>query len=202
MTHVPTARRGKRPGRRRGARVRRCGGGHDRAAGRAPQCAGSVVPVYSWHTAPLCANRRPRTWFSPRMDERSENIFLVGPMGAGKTTVGRQLAKTLGKEFIDCDNALEDRTGAPSRSSSSSRARRLPQARTHGARRAHAGADIVLATGGGAVLDRGEPRRGCAAAASRSISRRPSICWSSAPRATAPGRCCPRRRIRAHDMQS
>ncbi|MCK5363650.1 MAG: (d)CMP kinase, partial [Gammaproteobacteria bacterium] len=31
------------------------------------------------------------------------NIFLVGPMGAGKSTVGRQLAKTLNMEFVDCD---------------------------------------------------------------------------------------------------
>jgi len=39
------------------------------------------------------------------------NIFLVGPMGAGKSTVGRQLAKTLNMEFVDCDREIEDRTG-------------------------------------------------------------------------------------------
>ena len=33
-------------------------------------------------------------------------------MGAGKSTVGRHLAKALGKEFIDCDHALEEHTGA------------------------------------------------------------------------------------------
>ncbi|MFT5391513.1 MAG: shikimate kinase [Gammaproteobacteria bacterium] len=41
-----------------------------------------------------------------------ENIYLVGPMGAGKSTIGRQLAKQLRKEFVDCDHELEQRTGA------------------------------------------------------------------------------------------
>ena len=41
-----------------------------------------------------------------------ENIYLVGPMGAGKSTIGRQLAKQLRKEFVDCDHELEKRTGA------------------------------------------------------------------------------------------
>ena len=41
-----------------------------------------------------------------------ENIFLIGLMGAGKSTVGKQLAKGLRKEFVDCDSELERRTGA------------------------------------------------------------------------------------------
>ena len=41
----------------------------------------------------------------------AENIFLVGPMGSGKTAVGRQLAALLGLEFIDCDAEIEARTG-------------------------------------------------------------------------------------------
>jgi shikimate kinase len=41
----------------------------------------------------------------------AENIFLVGPMGSGKTAVGRQLAARLGLEFIDCDAEIEARTG-------------------------------------------------------------------------------------------
>lgn len=40
------------------------------------------------------------------------NIFLVGPMGAGKSTIGRQLAQLLNMEFIDSDNEIEQRAGA------------------------------------------------------------------------------------------
>lgn len=39
------------------------------------------------------------------------NLFLVGPMGAGKTTVGRHLARELGLEFLDTDAEIERRTG-------------------------------------------------------------------------------------------
>lgn len=41
----------------------------------------------------------------------SENLFLVGLMGAGKTTVGKLLAKHLHKQFIDSDHEIEKRTG-------------------------------------------------------------------------------------------
>ena len=40
------------------------------------------------------------------------NIFLVGPMGAGKSTIGRQLAQQLNMEFVDSDHEIERRTGA------------------------------------------------------------------------------------------
>ena len=41
----------------------------------------------------------------------SQNIFLVGMMGAGKTTIGRQLARRLGRRFVDCDHEIEERCG-------------------------------------------------------------------------------------------
>ena len=41
----------------------------------------------------------------------SGSFFLVGPMGAGKSTIGRQLARNLGLEFIDSDREIETRTG-------------------------------------------------------------------------------------------
>ena len=41
------------------------------------------------------------------------NIFLVGMMGAGKTTVGRALATRMKREFIDTDRVLVERTGVP-----------------------------------------------------------------------------------------
>lgn len=40
------------------------------------------------------------------------NIFLIGPMGAGKSTIGRQLAQQLNMEFFDSDQEIERRTGA------------------------------------------------------------------------------------------
>ncbi|AAM68063.1 shikimate kinase AroK [Buchnera aphidicola] len=40
------------------------------------------------------------------------NIFLIGPMGAGKSTIGRQLSQQLNMEFFDSDQEIEKRTGA------------------------------------------------------------------------------------------
>ena len=41
----------------------------------------------------------------------SKNIYLVGLMGVGKSTVGKKLASRLGVSFIDCDQELERRNG-------------------------------------------------------------------------------------------
>jgi len=85
--------------------------------------------------------------------DNHRNIYLVGLMGAGKTTVGRQLAKRLGRPFYDSDHEIVARTGVP-----------IPTIfeieGEEGFRRREsqtiaelsAGSDIVLATGGGAVL--------------------------------------------------
>ncbi|MFB0936208.1 MAG: shikimate kinase [Propionivibrio sp.] len=45
------------------------------------------------------------------MENISENIYLVGLMGAGKTTIGRSLAKRLSLSFVDTDKEIEARTG-------------------------------------------------------------------------------------------
>jgi len=45
------------------------------------------------------------------MSEKN-NVILVGPMGAGKSTIGRQLSHLLCFEFVDSDREIEDRTGA------------------------------------------------------------------------------------------
>src|SRR4051812_47435952 len=82
-----------------------------------------------------------------------ENIFLVGLMGAGKTSVGRLLAKRLGKRFVDCDHEIERVTGVKIpvifeiEGESGFRAR---ETRMLG--ELVQGRDLVLATGGGAVL--------------------------------------------------
>lgn len=46
------------------------------------------------------------------MESPVNNIFLVGPMGSGKTTIGQRVAALLGLEFLDCDHELEAHTGA------------------------------------------------------------------------------------------
>jgi shikimate kinase len=83
----------------------------------------------------------------------SGNVFLVGMMGAGKTTIGRQLAKRLGRVFYDGDHEIEARTGvrvavifdiegeAGFRKRESEELNRLSGME-----------NIVLATGGGVVL--------------------------------------------------
>ena len=43
---------------------------------------------------------------------KHNNLFLVGPMGAGKTTIGRFLAENLNLEFVDLDAEIEERCGA------------------------------------------------------------------------------------------
>ena len=44
--------------------------------------------------------------------KNKRNIFLVGPMGAGKSSIGKQLAQQLKMEFVDTDRVIEERTGA------------------------------------------------------------------------------------------
>lgn len=85
---------------------------------------------------------------------KAPNLFLVGPMGAGKSTVGRQLAKALGWQFLDSDTEIERLTGAAipwifdieGEAGFRRRERAVIEDLTRGER-------IVLATGGGVVLD-------------------------------------------------
>jgi shikimate kinase len=83
------------------------------------------------------------------------NIFLVGLMGAGKTTVGKLIARHLGKHFYDSDQEIESRTGVkiPLIFDLEGEAgfRRREAAVIDELTRLH---DIVLATGGGAVLSK------------------------------------------------
>jgi hypothetical protein len=93
-------------------------------------------------------------------ETKNNNIFLVGLMGSGKTTIGRQLAKRLGKRFVDSDHEIEARTGASIplifdiEGEASFRRREADVIRDLSSQRG-----IVLATGGGAVLDAGTRAR-------------------------------------------
>lgn len=46
------------------------------------------------------------------MNKPFTNVYLIGPMGSGKTSIGQRLAKLLGLEFLDNDHELEKQTGA------------------------------------------------------------------------------------------
>ena len=87
-------------------------------------------------------------------DCKNNNIFLVGLMGAGKTTIGRLLARRLDMTFIDSDHEIEARTGATIpwifeiEGEASFRRREADVIRELTAQNG-----IVLATGGGAVLN-------------------------------------------------
>ncbi|MYN46585.1 3-dehydroquinate synthase [Pseudoduganella sp. FT93W] len=82
------------------------------------------------------------------------NVFLVGLMGAGKTTIGRILARKLGLRFIDSDHEIEARTGATIpwifeiEGEASFRRREAEVIRELTGQQ-----DLVLATGGGAILN-------------------------------------------------
>ncbi len=86
--------------------------------------------------------------------KQPQNIFLIGPMGAGKSAVGRQLAKLLHLSFVDSDDEIETRTGVD-----------IPfifeKEGEDGFRKREAKViddlsameSVILATGGGAVVD-------------------------------------------------
>jgi shikimate kinase/3-dehydroquinate synthase len=88
------------------------------------------------------------------MQNSTNNIFLVGLMGSGKTTIGRSLAKKLNLRFLDADQEIETRTGASIplifeiEGEASFRQREADVIRDLTAQQG-----IVLATGGGAVLN-------------------------------------------------
>lgn len=83
----------------------------------------------------------------------TNNIFLIGLMGAGKTTIGRHLARIMHKQFYDSDHEIEAKTGVSVRTifdiegEAGFRRREEAVLQSLAQRR-----NIILATGGGAVL--------------------------------------------------
>ncbi len=83
----------------------------------------------------------------------NRSIFLVGPMGSGKSAVGRRLAHDLGREFCDSDAFIEQRTGVEIAYIFDKEGEAGFRKREQDAIDVLTGrAGIVLATGGGAVL--------------------------------------------------
>lgn len=81
------------------------------------------------------------------------NVFLIGPMGSGKTAVGRQLARTLKFGFHDSDSEIEKRTGVDIAFIFEKEGEEGFRVREHDVIVDLARLEpIVLATGGGAVL--------------------------------------------------
>lgn len=84
----------------------------------------------------------------------ASNLVLVGPMGAGKSSIGRQLAKRFGLRFIDADHEVETRTGvsiATIFDCEGEAGFRLRERATLASLLAQDA--CLIATGGGAVLD-------------------------------------------------
>jgi shikimate kinase len=85
------------------------------------------------------------------VSKSSDTIVLIGPMGVGKTTIGRKLAKALKLPFIDTDNLITDEHGpipAIFEERGEPTFRRLEEDALEKAIRESA----VVATGGGAVI--------------------------------------------------
>ncbi len=88
-----------------------------------------------------------------RLMKHTNNIYLIGLMGAGKTTIGRQLAKSLNMPFYDSDKAIEDQTGVTIPTIFEYEGEDGFRLRERGAiEQLTALEGIVLATGGGAIL--------------------------------------------------
>lgn len=87
-------------------------------------------------------------------------IILIGMMGAGKTTIGRQLAKQLNRRFLDSDHEIQARCGVRIATIFEMEGEEgFRRRESHILEKLSLEQDVVLATGGGAVLS--EKNRQC-----------------------------------------
>lgn len=85
--------------------------------------------------------------------DRPRNIILIGYMGTGKTAVGRKVADSLGFQFVDTDQMIEQAAGQPITAIFAERGEAaFRDLETAVLKRAVAGVDQVISTGGGIVL--------------------------------------------------
>ena len=85
---------------------------------------------------------------------KAHNVFLVGAMGSGKTSVGRQLARELSMDFIDSDEEIERCTGVDIRFIFEKEGESLFREREKAIiSKLTQMENLVLATGGGSILD-------------------------------------------------
>jgi shikimate kinase len=85
---------------------------------------------------------------------KARNVYLIGPMGSGKTAVGRRLALLLGREFLDSDAEIEKRTGVDVRYIFEKEGEtRFRDREREVIADLTTLEDVIVATGGGAVLD-------------------------------------------------
>lgn len=86
--------------------------------------------------------------------QHAPNLVLVGPMGSGKSSIGRRLAERLGLAFADADREIEAEAGASIATIFECAGEAAFRAREHAVlARLLAAEGHVIATGGGAVLD-------------------------------------------------
>ena len=87
----------------------------------------------------------------------SGTVWLVGMMGAGKSTVGPVLARRMGRRFVDLDAEIERLAGAPINQIFEREGEEGFRRRERAAIRSWAGAAVVVALGGGAIAQPGAP---------------------------------------------
>ncbi len=127
-----------------------------------PEAAGYILYPGTAEAAfgrPLSFIVPPCMTSEPTKPARGNNVFLIGPMGSGKTAVGKQLARLLHLHFYDSDAEIEHRCGVDipyifekeGEAGFRDREREVIDSLTQMQ-------DVIVATGGGAVLSRVESR--------------------------------------------